>query len=168
MEATLESLQGQIDSSIGVSDWLKLEQSDVDAFGRSTFDVEPLHMDPEWCERNSPYGQPIAYGFQTIGLLTCLFHQSTGDLFSGSEGSKNFPLNYGFDRLRLLSPVKVGSEIRGQFVLRGVQEKRPGELLLRIDVTVEMRGVNRPALIAEWLVMFVTKGGRKSVVRTAK
>ncbi|MGD1956439.1 MAG: MaoC family dehydratase [Sphingomonadales bacterium] len=157
----------KVGEALGVSQWLEIDQTMIDSFGTASCDVEPLHTDPVWCSHNSPYGRPIAYGFQTISLLTALFHDVTNARFSGGEETQNFPLNYGFDRLRLISPVTVGSRIRGRFMLKDLKEKNPGELLLTVDVQVDIDGQDRPALIADWLLMWVTNEGSTSVTRAA-
>lgn len=150
---------------LGRSPWLLVDQDMIDSFGTATRDVEPLHMDPEWCLDNSPYGKPIAYGFQTMSLLTHLFHTATGGLFSGGEATQDFPLNYGFNNLRLLSPVTVGSEIQGTFILSDMEQRNSGELLVTVAATISIKGKAKPALIADWLMMWVTDEGRQSVMR---
>lgn len=165
IQATYSSLSEQIGQEIGISDWTEITQHDIDQFGHATRDVEPLHMDPDWCLTNSPYGKPIAYGFQTLAFLTYFMHNATGDIFCGTEETQNFPLNYGFDKIRLLNPVSVNSFIRARFELMSVSEKRPGELLLKLMTTVEIKNQERPAMIAEWLVLWVTEEGHSSVTR---
>jgi len=165
MDRNFEAMKAKVDTVLGVSDWLLIEQEHVTKFGEVTFDLEPLHTDPDWCKENSPYGVPIAYGFQTMGLLTKLFNSATNDLFMGSYETPNFPLNYGFDRLRLISPVRVGARIRGVFKLKSVVEKRPGEMLMCVDALVELEGEDRPAVIADWLMMWVSDDGRQAVSR---
>lgn len=145
---------------LGVSPWLEVTQADVTAFGQNTRDVEPLHTDAAWCAKNSPYEVPIAYGFQTMSMLTWFMHEATAGLFMGHEGTTNFPLNYGFNRLRLITPVRVGSRLRATFTLLDSVEKRPGELLVTTEVVVEIADMPRPALVAEWLHLWVTGNGR--------
>ena len=153
---------------LGRSPWLRVEQTDIDVFGAATKDLEPLHNDPAWCAENSPFGRPIAYGFQTLSLLTYLFYEATDGAFGGGRHTTNFPINYGFERVRLITPVTVGSEIRGAFRLLQSDERQPGELLLTIEATVEIRGLERPALVAEWLFIWVTGDGRQSVARSIR
>jgi len=168
MEATISSLKSRVGTQLGVSDWMHIKQDDISTFGAVTYDVEPLHTDADWCRKNSPYTLPIAYGFQTMALMTWMFNSATGDLFMGSWDTKNFPLNYGFNRLRLLTPVRVGSNVRGVFDLKSIEEKRPGEMLLNVDATVELRGADRPALVAEWMMMWVADEGRDTIARVAE
>ena len=159
-------LQKQVGDSMGESAWLQVTQEEITKFGIITKDVEPLHTDTEWCKKNSPYEVPIAYGFQTISLLTWFMHNASSDMFSGHEDSENFPLNYGFNRLRLITPVRVDSFLRAKFTLANIEEKRPGELLITTNVVVEIKGQERPALVAEWLLLWVTGEGTKQVARS--
>lgn len=156
----------QVGDSMGVSPWLTITQADVTAFGHNTRDIEPLHTDAAWCAEHSPYKVPIAYGFQTISMLTWFMHEATAGLFAGHEGTTNFPLNYGFNRLRLITPVRVGALVRAQFTLLDKVEKRAGELLVTTEVVVEIQDSPRPALVAEWLHLWVTGAGREQVGRT--
>lgn len=141
---------------LGASAWMRVSQRQIDAFGVVTEDLEPLHNDPSWCTENSPYRQPIAYGFLTLSLLTKFMHEATADAMRGHTGTTSYPLNYGFDRIRFVAPVVVDSRIRARFVLKG-RTCRPEGDLLRVEVTVEIEGQDRPALIAEWLTMWVTE-----------
>ena len=141
---------------LGVSAWMRVNQNQIDAFGEITEDLEPLHNDPSWCAENSPYRQPIAYGFLTLSLLTKFMHEATADAMRGHSGTSSYPLNYGFDRIRFVAPVTVGSRIRAGFILKGRTQRPEGDLL-RVEVTVEIERQDRPALIAEWLTMSVTK-----------
>ena len=144
----------KVDDKLGVSTWTQVSQKQIDAFGTITDDLEPLHNDPEWCANNSPYGQPIAYGFLTLSLLTKFMHEATADAMRGHSGTRSFPLNYGFDRIRFISPVVAGSRIRAHFTLTERKQRAEGDML-RIEVTVEIEGQDRPALSADWLTMWV-------------
>jgi len=163
---TLQEFLASKGKTIGMSSWLAITQEDIDAFGGVTKDMEPMHNDPAWCKKHSPFGTTIAYGFQTIAMLTALMHSATAELFSGSEGEENFPLNYGFNKLRLISPVKVNDRIRAKIDLIDVLEKKPGELLMTLNVNVEIEGGQRPALNTEWLVYWISDEGRNNVKRS--
>jgi len=159
-------LEKKIGDSMGESEWLQVTQEEITKFGVVTKDVEPLHTDVDWCKKNSPYKVPIAYGFQTISLLTWFMHDASGAMFSGDENSENFPLNYGFNKLRLITPVRVNSFLRAKFTLAHIEEKRPGELLITANVVVEIKGQERPALVGEWLLLWVTGVGTQQVARS--
>lgn len=158
--ARLASLVGE---PIGTSEWLLIDQARIDAFARATDDPDPMHVDPAWCARESPFGTTIAFGFLTMSLLTHLSHQALGWINSTGADDGGYALNYGFDRLRLVEPVPVGSRIRAHFVLREFTEVRPGEFRSKYGVTVEIEGRDRPALVADWLGMWVTGEGHRRI-----
>jgi acyl dehydratase len=145
----------QIGETIGTSAWRLVTQAEIDAFGTLTDDVEPLHMDPAWCAEHSPVGRPILYGFQTLALLTALLRDATAGALFAQPGAAEYPLNYGFDRIRFVSPVPVDTRIRANFVLAERTQRRDG-MLMRIDVSVEIEGQTRPALTAVWLTLWVS------------
>jgi acyl dehydratase len=146
------------DATIGavwVSDWLTITQPMIDAFASAHFDSDPMHDDPVWAAENSPLGKTIAYGFQTISLLSYLVKEAIGnraDVTSSEEGSS---LNYGFDRLRLVAPVPVGSRIRGRFTLKDRKVDERGRTVTIILSIVEIEDQDRPALVADWLSVWV-------------
>jgi acyl dehydratase len=136
-------------TELGVSDWLVIDQEMISDFGRITRDPDPMHIDPEWAAKNSPFGGTIAFGFQTMSLLTHLLRSIHNDDLTSLAHGVN--LNYGFDRLRLIAPVRVNSRIRGRFIL-GEERADGGDRKIRkVLATVEIEGEERPALVAEWL-----------------
>ena len=126
----------------------------IDDFGRITDDIEPLHNDPKWCEANSPYGKTISYGFLTLSLLTRLINNATNNAFKGTNNSSGYPLNYGFDKIRFLSPVLVDSFVRASISLSDRQTTENGEQY-RFEVNIEVKGQEKTALYAEWLSLWV-------------
>jgi acyl dehydratase len=149
------ALRDRVGQEVGVSDWLAIDQEMIDAFSRATLDPDPMHVDPAWCARYSPFRRPIAFGFQTISLLTFLSHQALGWMHEDRPEGGGYGLNYGFDRVRLIEPVPVGSRIRARFTLLAHSEPRPGEIRSTLGVTVEIEGRERPALVAEWLGLWI-------------
>jgi len=139
-------------SEIGVSSWLTIDQPMIDQFGTVTLDPDPMHIDPVWAGRHSPYRGTIAFGFLTISLLTHLLHDA---MSHGTDRHAGHYLNYGFDRLRLISPVLVSSRIRGRFTLAGRSTDDKARYLSKIGVEVQIEGGEKPALIADWLAMWV-------------
>jgi acyl dehydratase len=140
------------------SGWLRITQELIDGFGEYTLDPDPLHVDPAWARANSPYGVPIAFGFQTIALLTRLLYEAQGARArdtAADPSTHGHYLNYGFNRIRLVEPVLVESELRGSFQVAGRRVDDRGRLQLTFDATVEIRGNDRPALVADWLVIWV-------------
>jgi acyl dehydratase len=142
---------------LGASDWLLIDQTRNDVFGAVTDDLEPLHNDPNWCARNSPFGATIAYGFLTLSLLTRFLHEVTDNRLAGAADKIGFPLNYGFDRVRFISPVRVGSRIRCRLTVEDVRPHAEGEML-RFAAVIEAEGEDKPALTADWLTLWVEDG----------
>jgi acyl dehydratase len=137
------------------SDWLVMDQERISAFGRTTDDLDPAHIDPDWCRDNSPWGTPIAFGFLTISMLTRMVYDVYKYPLDGDAEKEGYPVNYGFDRLRLIEPVHAGERVRGHFTLRDVHERKAGQMLMTLDTSVEIEGRDKPALVAEWLTMWV-------------
>lgn len=143
-------LQAAVGTDLGTSDWIAIEQNRVNQFADVTEDHQYIHIDPE-AAKDSPFGGPIAHGFLTLSLLSKFSEQGSIAI----EGV-NMGVNYGFEKLRFLAPVKVGKRVRGHFKLKAADEKRPGQFLLTYEVTVEIEGEEKPALIADWLGMQFT------------
>ena len=135
------------------SDWFEIDQSRVNAFADVTLDHQFIHVDPERAARETPFGGPIAHGFLTLSMLSHLAGQCLPPFPEGAIG-----INYGFDKVRFLSPVRVGSRVRGVFTLADVSERKPGQIQLKQDCTVEIESSDTPALSAQWLSLVA--GGR--------
>ncbi|WP_409433577.1 MaoC family dehydratase [Litorimonas sp. RW-G-Af-16] len=142
-----DELAGLIGTELGVSDWITIEQDRVNQFADVTEDHQFIHVNPEMAKM-TPFGGPIAHGFLTLSLLS-KFAEGAGLTVEGAK----MGVNYGFDKMRFLAPVKVGKKVRARFVLKAVDEKRPGQFLMTQEVTVEIDGEDKPALVADWLGM---------------
>ena len=140
----LPSLIGQ---DVGVSRWILVDQARIDAFAATTEDRQYIHIDPE-AAKATPFGGTIAHGFLTLSLLSAMTYDAVPPLEGVVMG-----INYGFERVRFLAPVPAGSEVRGRFKLLSAEDKGGGRWLLKHEVTVELKGGDKPALIAEWLGM---------------
>jgi len=138
----LRALEGK---EVGVSDWLEVTQAQIDAFADLCGDHQFIHVDPERAAA-TPFGSTITHGFHTLSLLTFLA-QGVRPRITGTRHS----VNYGFDRVRFAAPVKVNSHIRARFRLAKLEERKPGEITQHWEVTVEVEGEGRPALVADWL-----------------
>jgi acyl dehydratase len=138
---------------LGVTDWVVVDQRRVDGFAEVTDDRQWIHVDAERARRESPLGTTIAHGFLTLSLLA-RFAYELG--LVPPEGTHL--LNYGLGRVRFLAPVKTGARIRDRVVLLRVEDKRPGQRLVATRHTVEIEGEDKPALVAESLVLLVRKG----------
>lgn len=132
------------------SDWLLVDQAMIDRFADAIHDHQFIHTDPVRA-KDGPYGGTIAHGFLGLSLLTHFTHSA---LPAAADGAVE--INYGFEKVRFLSPVPVGARLRGVFSLIGAEGKGAGELR-RISATVEIEGQSKPAVVAEWLV-YVLKG----------
>ena len=141
-------------TDLGVSGWYTVTQPDIDAFAKLTRDEDPFHIDPAFARANSPVGETIAFGFQTLSLLTYFSHQVFAALGIAAEAGQQV-FNFGFNRVRMPEPVPAGSRIRGRFTFAGARTRESGGLELRLDAVVEIDGSLRPALVAEWLFVVV-------------
>jgi len=142
-------------ADLGTSPWLTVTQEMIDGFGAVTLDPDPMHIDPAWSRTHSPFGGTIAFGFLTISLLTHLLHQAMNTSAHRDPADQGYFLNYGFDRLRLVAPVPVGSRIRGRFKVLDHRQDERGRWVNVIDSMIEIENSERPALVAEWLSVWV-------------
>ena len=145
---SVEDMPKLVGSDLGVTDWLLVEQSMINEFGRSTLDMDWLHVDPERARREGPFGGSIAFGFWTLSLLTHFSHQ-----VGMWPKDALFALNYGLDRVRWTAPILVGSRIRMRCHLQAFEPRDSDRYLVRTLNTVELED-GQTALIAEWLGLF--------------
>ncbi|MEN3930513.1 MaoC family dehydratase [Microvirga sp. W0021] len=134
-----------------VSGWNELSQTTVNQFADVIDDHQFIHIDPARAASETPFGGTIAHGFLTLSWLTKL-----GNEVMPALEANEVMINYGFDKVRFVNPVRTGSKIRGHFTLSKVENKSGGELLT-YQTTVEIEGQEKPALIAEWLLLIVAK-----------
>jgi acyl dehydratase len=134
-----------IGQEVGVSDWLEVTQDMIDRFADVTGDDQWIHTDVDRCRRESPFGTTIAHGFLTLSLLSCLHRDSVR-----VEGGGKMGINYGLNRVRFVSPVRVGSRIRTHSKLAALEDF-PGGVQATWQINVELEGSDKPALVAEWL-----------------
>ena len=145
--ASIEDIQARIGTEIGVSDWILVDQARIDAFAEMTEDQQFIHIDPEAAAR-TPFGGTVAHGFLTLSLLS----RMAADAMLRPEGVK-MSVNYGFEKVRFLAPVRAGKRVRGRFTLASFEEKRPGQWQFVHNVAVEIEDEDKPALIADWIGM---------------
>jgi acyl dehydratase len=139
----------RVGQPLGASDWFLIDQARVNAFADVTLDHQFLHVDVEKAKK-TPFKGTIAHGFLTMSLLVHLVLPFIPELTN-----RKLVVNYGFDKVRFSAPVKVGKRIRAVSTLGDVSERKPGNVILRVDVTVEIEGEKKPALVAEWLSLHV-------------
>ena len=138
-----------IGKQTGVSDWVEIDQERINAFADVTEDWQFIHIDPEKAKA-TPFGGTIAHGFLTLSMLSRL----AADQVIVLEGVK-MGVNYGFEKVRFMSPVRAGKSIRGVFTLMEADERTPGQWRFLYSAKVEIEGEEKPALIAEWVTMQV-------------
>ena len=148
--ASLDEIRSRAGTEIGLSSWLTVDQARIDAFAEATEDRQFIHTDPA-AAAQTPFGGTIAHGFLSLSLLS----RMAADAMLIPEGVK-MAVNYGLDRVRFLAPVRSGSRVRGRFTLDSIEEKAPGQLLMRHVVTVQIEGEDKPALTAVWLGLIFT------------
>lgn len=140
---------------VGCSPWIEIDQNMISDFGRVTRDPDPMHVDPEWAARNGPYGGTIAFGFLTVSLLTHMLYGAIGTDPDRDTGANGHFLNYGMDYLRLISPIRVGSRVRGHFEVLERRKDDKGRHIVKLGCQVEIEGSERPALVAQWLAIWM-------------
>ncbi|MDH3605983.1 MAG: MaoC family dehydratase [Acidimicrobiia bacterium] len=145
-----DELVAKVGSDLGTSDWFTIDQDRINAFADTTVDHQFIHVDEEQAAK-TPLGGTIAHGYLTLSLLPFL----TADMTVVPENLVMM-FNYGLDRLRFITPVRAGSRVRAHGKLADVTEKGPGQTLMKIEVTVEIEGEDKPALVAETLTMAIT------------
>jgi acyl dehydratase len=148
--ASLDEIRAKIGEEVGVSDWILVDQARIDAFAEATEDRQFIHVDPK-AAAQTPFGGTVAHGFLTLSLLSAM---ATDAMLH--PDSLKMAINYGLDRVRFVAPVRAGRRVRGRFRLDSVEEKAPGQVLMRHTVTVEIEGEDKPALTAEWLGLLFT------------
>jgi acyl dehydratase len=144
----LEQLQEMVGRDLGVSEWILMTQEKFDGFAEITGDRDWLHNDPERCARESPFaGKTIAQGHL---LLAHLSHVGE-TLMPDPADQVAYALNYGYDRVRVIRPVTVGSRIRGRLVLKQIRPKGERGFVIENEATIEVEGSDAPHIVAEWL-----------------
>ncbi|MDE0764138.1 MAG: MaoC family dehydratase [Cellvibrionales bacterium] len=127
------------------TEWFEVTQGQVDSFAECTLDRQFIHIDPV-AAASTPFGGTIAHGFLTLSMLS-YFSVSYSPFIEGFS----MGVNKGFDKVRFVAPVRVGSRIRCHAKILDIHEKRPGQFDFKTEVTVEIEGGDKPAMVAEWL-----------------
>ena len=152
-ENAYEVMRGALGQPEGASEWFLVDQARIDAFAEVTEDRQFIHVDPAKAAELSPWGVTVAHGFLTLSLLSHLAEQVPQDP-RAAEGIV-MGVNYGFEKVRFVAPVKVGSRVRASSVLAQVDQKDPSTLQVTRTMTVEIEGEAKPALVAEWVTRLV-------------
>ncbi|WBU56165.1 MaoC family dehydratase [Paracoccus sediminicola] len=141
----LQQLHAQIGKDLGSSDWVLVDQAMIDRFAEVSGDHQWIHLDAARA-KETRFGGTIAHGFLTLSLASRFVQDALTPL-----KDVLMSVNYGFDRLRFLSPVPAGSRVRGRFVLEGIQRRDATSLLRTLGLTIELEGSDKPALAGSWL-----------------
>ena len=143
---TLDAYQNMVGKEVGVSSWHLLDQSRINLYADVIEDHQFIHVDPERAKEETAFGTTIAHGFLTMSLMSIMSYEVMPVIAGTTMG-----VNYGFDKLRFISPVRSGKRVRGRFTLAEAKLRKPTELLSRTNVTVEIEGEEKPALVADWI-----------------
>ena len=147
---TTEALAALTGQEVGTSDWHRIDQPMIDAFAALTQDTQFIHTDPARAA-DGPFGTTVAHGFLTLSLLSIMAQEAVPPL----EGLRH-SVNYGFDRVRFVSPVPVGKDVCAVLRLAAVDAEAPGQVRVTWDVSVMIRGRVKPAIVACWIHLHVT------------
>lgn len=147
-EISLSDIKGLVGQELGLSDWIVVDQKMINAFADATDDHQFIHVDPERAKAESTFGGTIAHGFLTISLLSAMNYNCLPHIREQTMG-----LNYGFDKIRFMAPVKSGARVRGHFTLSEARFRGAGMLMTTYDVWIEIEGEKKPALTATWLTI---------------
>ena len=146
---TLQELQTKVEENIGTSEWVLVDQDMINKFADATGDHQFIHVNEEMAKM-TPFGGTIAHGFLTLSLFPVLMAKSDCPKVEGVK----MGVNYGGNKTRFLSPVRVGKRVRAHFKLLELDEKRPGQWQQTVEYTLEIEGQEKPACIAEWITQF--------------
>ena len=146
----VEDYKSKIGNVVGISSWIKIDQDMINDFASITMDNQFIHISPERAIKETPFGSTIAHGFLILSLST-KFHN---DALKSLPGEK-MGINYGFDKMRFISPVICNDNIRGVFELQNVNQRSDKEILFCYKLTTEVLGKDKPALVCSWLSLSV-------------
>ncbi|MER8462308.1 MaoC family dehydratase [Mesorhizobium sp. M1409] len=152
---TFDQLRTMAGQELGVSEWTTVDQNRINQFAECTGDHQWIHVDPERARRQSPFRTTIAHGYLTLSIIGALA-LGMGIVPENTQAA----FNYGFDKVRFLAPVKVGARIRLRTTLLSMEDRGPGQYLMKAANTVEIEGEEKPALMAETLVMLYERRKR--------
>ena len=144
-----EALKDLIGQEIAVTNWFTVTQERIQQFADATLDHQWIHVDVERARRESPFKAPIAHGFLTLSLLPHFMHEA----LQITQGVR-LGVNYGLNRVRFVSPVPAGSNIRARIVLQSLKDVPPNGVGVVFNATIEVEGGDRPCCVAEWVARY--------------
>jgi acyl dehydratase len=145
---SLTDLRAKLGQELGLSAWRTVSQDMINRFADATDDHQFLHVDPERAAKEGPFGGTIAHGFLTVSLLSTLAYECLPMIEGATMG-----INYGFDKLRFMSPVKAGARVRARFKLADLDIRPSGRVMNTYEVALEVQGLIKPAFTATWLTI---------------
>lgn len=145
----LEKMKNELGRELGVTEWLQIDQERINGFAECTLDRQWIHIDEEAASKG-PFGKTVAHGYLTVSLLS---HFEESHMVIPKDYT--MAIHHGMNKLRLLTPVVVGSKIRDKIAFTALEEKSDG-ILVTTSHTVEIKGQKKPALFAEMLTRFYT------------
>ncbi|MCJ7994000.1 MaoC family dehydratase [Rhizobium cremeum] len=148
VEISLSDVPGLVGKEIGLSNWITVDQTMIDAFAGATDDHQFIHVDPVRAAAETSFGGTIAHGFLTLSLLSAMNYDCLPKIREQTMG-----INYGFDKIRFMSPVRCGKRIRGHFVLSEARFRGAGMMMTTYDVSIEIEDEKKPALTATWITI---------------
>ncbi len=149
---TYSELKNKVGEKVGASEWFNVDQSMIDQFAHLTQDHFFIHVDPKRVVKETPLNSTIAHGFLSVSMLSAMSYSCVPGIIDA-----HFGLNYGFNRMRFVSPVPVNSRIRGHFTLKKIDKKETGEITMVYDVFVELENQEKPVIVAEWIIKAYVK-----------
>jgi acyl dehydratase len=153
-EFTIAEIGEHIGRELGVSDWVTIDLSRIDTFADCTCDHQWIHVDVERAKRESPFRGPIAHGYLILSMVAPLSMEIGIVPKDAAAG-----LNYGIDKVRFLAPVPAGARVRLRVVIIGVEPREGGQAIMKTQNTLEIEGLQKPALIAETLALLIPAKG---------
>ncbi len=147
-EISLRDVEALIGTEVGLSDWITVDQPMIDAFATATNDHQFIHTDPVRAAAETSFGGTIAHGFLTLSLLSAMNYDCLPKIREQTMG-----INYGFEKVRFLSPVKSGKRIRGHFVLAEARYRGAGMMFTSYNLSIEIENERKPALTATWITI---------------
>ncbi|KQY33986.1 MULTISPECIES: MaoC family dehydratase [Rhizobium/Agrobacterium group] len=147
-EISLSDVKNLVGTEVGTSDWITVSQETIDKFAGATDDHQFIHTDPVRAAAETPFGGTIAHGFLSLSLLSAMNYNCLPRIREQTMG-----INYGFDKVRFMTPVKSGARVRGHFTMAEARFRGAGMLMVTYEVTVDIEDERKPALTATWLTI---------------
>ena len=144
----LKDIPARVGTEIGLSRWFTVDQAMIDRFADATEDHQFIHTDPVRAAADTPFGGTIAHGFLTLSLLSAMNYDCLPRIAEQTMG-----INYGFEKVRFMAPVRSGARVRGRFTLAEARFRGAGMVTIRYDATVEIENERKPALTADWITI---------------